>query len=55
MNHPLWGRRKRIKQLVLACLIVALVTVLLPGGSDHRARNGDGTPSWLLSRPAHLR
>jgi beta-glucanase (GH16 family) len=29
MNHPLWGRRKRIKQLVLACLIVALVTVLL--------------------------
>ena len=29
MNHPLWGRRKRIKQLVLACLIVALVIVLL--------------------------
>jgi len=29
MNHPLWGRRKRIKQLVLACLIVALVTVLV--------------------------
>jgi beta-glucanase (GH16 family) len=29
MNHSLWGRRKRIKQLVLACLIVALVTVLL--------------------------
>ncbi len=29
MNHPLWGRRKRIKQLVLACLIVALVTVFL--------------------------
>jgi beta-glucanase (GH16 family) len=29
MNLPLWGRRKRIKQLVLACLIVALVTVLL--------------------------
>jgi beta-glucanase (GH16 family) len=29
MNHPLWGRRKRIKQLVLACVIVALVTVLL--------------------------
>jgi beta-glucanase (GH16 family) len=29
MNHPLWGRHKRIKQLVLACVIVALVTVLL--------------------------
>jgi beta-glucanase (GH16 family) len=29
MNHPLWGRRTRIKQLVLACLIVALVTVLV--------------------------
>jgi beta-glucanase (GH16 family) len=29
MNHPLWGRRKRIKQLVLACVIVALVAVLL--------------------------
>ncbi len=29
LNHPLWGRRKRIKQLVLACLIVALVTVLV--------------------------
>ena len=29
MNHPRWGRRKRIKQLVLACLVVALVTVLL--------------------------
>lgn len=29
MNHPLWGRRRRIKQLVLACLIVALVTVVL--------------------------
>jgi beta-glucanase (GH16 family) len=29
MNHPLWGQRRRIKQLVLACLIVALVTVLL--------------------------
>jgi len=29
MNHPLWGRRKRIKQLVLACLIVVLVTVLV--------------------------
>ena len=29
MNHPLWGRRKRIRQLVLACLIVALVTGLL--------------------------
>jgi len=29
MNHPRWGRRKRAKQLVLACLIVALVAVLL--------------------------
>jgi beta-glucanase (GH16 family) len=29
MNHSLWGRRKRIKQLVLACVIVALATVLL--------------------------
>lgn len=29
MNHPLWGRCRRIKQLVLACLIVALVTVVL--------------------------
>jgi hypothetical protein len=29
MNQPLWGRRKRIRQLALACLIVALVTVLL--------------------------
>jgi beta-glucanase (GH16 family) len=29
MNHLLWGRRERIKQLVLACLIVALVTVLV--------------------------
>lgn len=29
MNHPLWGRRRRIKQLVLACVIAALVTVLL--------------------------
>jgi beta-glucanase (GH16 family) len=29
MNHPLWGRRKRIKQLVLAGLIVALVIVLV--------------------------
>jgi beta-glucanase (GH16 family) len=29
MNHPLWGRRKRIKQLVLACVIVALAAVLL--------------------------
>jgi beta-glucanase (GH16 family) len=29
MNHPVWGRRKRTKQLGLACLIVALVTVLL--------------------------
>jgi beta-glucanase (GH16 family) len=29
MNHSLWGRRKRIKQLVLAGLIVALVIVLL--------------------------
>jgi beta-glucanase (GH16 family) len=29
MNHPVWGRRKRIKQLVLACLIVALVIVLV--------------------------
>jgi beta-glucanase (GH16 family) len=29
MNHPLRGRRKRIKMLVLACLIVALVTVLV--------------------------
>ena len=29
MNHPPWGRRKRIKLLVLACLIVALLTVLL--------------------------
>jgi beta-glucanase (GH16 family) len=29
MNHPLWGRRKRIEQLVLACSIVALVTVLV--------------------------
>ena len=29
MDYPLWGRRKRTKQLVLACLIVALVTALL--------------------------
>jgi beta-glucanase (GH16 family) len=29
MNLPHWGRRKRVKQLVLACLIVALVIVLL--------------------------
>jgi beta-glucanase (GH16 family) len=29
MNHPLWGQRKRTKQLVLACSIVALVTVLV--------------------------
>lgn len=29
MNQPRWGRRKRAKQLVLACLIVALVAVLL--------------------------
>ena len=29
MNHPLWGRRKRVKQLVVACLIVALVAVLV--------------------------
>jgi beta-glucanase (GH16 family) len=29
MNHPRWGRSKRTKQLVLACLIVALVIVLL--------------------------
>lgn len=29
MNHPRWGRRKRIKQLVLACLLVALVIALL--------------------------
>ena len=29
MNHPPAGRRKRVRQLVLACLIVALVTVLL--------------------------
>ena len=29
MNHPRWGRRKRAKQLVLACLIVGLVAVLL--------------------------
>jgi hypothetical protein len=24
MNHPLWARRKRARQLVLACLIAAL-------------------------------
>ena len=29
MNHPLWGRRSRSKQVVLACLIVALAGVLL--------------------------
>jgi beta-glucanase (GH16 family) len=29
MNLPRWGRRKRVKQLVLACLIVAIVIVLL--------------------------
>ena len=29
MNHPLWGRRKQIKQLASACLIVALMTVLV--------------------------
>ncbi len=29
MNRPLWGQRKRTKQLVLACLIVALLTVLV--------------------------
>jgi beta-glucanase (GH16 family) len=29
MNHPFWGRRKWIKQLVLACVIVALATVLV--------------------------
>jgi beta-glucanase (GH16 family) len=29
MDLPHWGRRKRVKQLVLACLIVALVIVLL--------------------------
>ena len=29
MNHPLGARRKRAKQLVLACLIAALVAVLL--------------------------
>lgn len=29
MNHPLWGRHKRAKQLALACLIVGLVAVLL--------------------------
>jgi beta-glucanase (GH16 family) len=29
MNHSLWGQHKRIKQLILACLIVALVAVLL--------------------------
>ena len=29
MNHPLRGRRKRIRRLVLACLIAAPVTVLL--------------------------
>ena len=29
MNHPRWGWRRRLKQLVLACLIVALVTVLV--------------------------
>jgi len=28
MNRPPWGRRKRTKQLLLACLIVALATVL---------------------------
>lgn len=28
-HHPLRGRRKRVKQLVLACLIVALVTGLV--------------------------
>jgi beta-glucanase (GH16 family) len=29
LDHPAWGRSKRIKQLVLACLIVALVIVLV--------------------------
>jgi len=41
MNHPLWGRRKRIRQLVLACLIAALVTVLL--GALETLTNG-GAP-----------
>jgi beta-glucanase (GH16 family) len=38
MNHPLGGRRKRIKQLILACLVVVLVTVVL------RVLTTGGTP-----------
>ena len=29
MNHPVWGRGRRIKQLVLACVVVAAVIVLV--------------------------
>jgi len=29
MNHPLWGRRRRTKQIVLACLIVVIAVVVL--------------------------
>ena len=29
LNHPLWGRRRRTKQIVLACLIVVIAVVVL--------------------------
>jgi beta-glucanase (GH16 family) len=29
MNHPLWGRRRRTKQIVLACLTVVIAVVVL--------------------------
>ncbi len=57
MNHPLWGRRNRSKQVVLACLIVALAGVLLSvlgsanTGPDTAATGPDtaatGDPTWM--------
>ena len=58
MNHPLWGRRRRTKQLVLACLIVALVAVVLDAlgiVNIGEAGTEDPAPRRLLSKPAHLR
>jgi beta-glucanase (GH16 family) len=52
MNHPFGGGRRRIKQLALACLVVALVTVLVSAlQTSRRAASGRATRTATRMAP----
>ena len=65
LNHPLWGRRRRTKQIVLACLIVVIAVVVLGAlgivnigdARDRGSRPPSATQrtssSLMTSSPAH--